>query len=57
MVKAVKPEIMAEIVKGIPVGRIGEPEEIARAVVFLAADDAAFITGETLSINGGQYMD
>lgn len=57
MVKAVKPEIMAEIVKGIPVGRIGEPEEVARAVVFLAADDAAFITGETLSVNGGQYME
>lgn len=57
MVKAVKPEIMAEIVKQIPVGRIGEPEEIARAVVFLADDHAAFITGETISINGGQYMD
>lgn len=57
MVQAVKPEIMAEIVKQIPVGRIGNPEEIARAVVFLAADDAAFITGETLSINGGQYME
>ncbi len=57
MVKAVKPEIMTEIVKGIPVGRIGEPEEIARAVVFLADDHAAFITGETISINGGQYMD
>lgn len=57
MVKAVKPEIMVEIVKGIPVGRIGEPEEIARAVIFLAADDAAFITGETISINGGQYME
>jgi acetoacetyl-CoA reductase len=57
MVKAVKPEIMVEIVKQIPVGRIGEPEEIARAVLFLAADEAAFITGETLSINGGQYMD
>ncbi len=57
MVKAVKPEIMAEIVKGIPVGRIGEPEEVARAVVFLADDHAAFITGETLSVNGGQYME
>lgn len=57
MVQAVKPEILAEIVKQIPVGRIGNPEEIARAVVFLAADDAAFITGETLSINGGQHME
>src|SRR4029078_11668809 len=39
-----------------PVNRLGEPEEIARAVVFLAADDAGAITGSTLSINGGQYM-
>jgi acetoacetyl-CoA reductase len=38
------------------VGRLGEPEEIARAVVFLAADEAGFITGSTLSANGGQYM-
>jgi acetoacetyl-CoA reductase len=40
----------------IPVGRLGEPDEIARAVVFLASDDAGYITGSTLSINGGQYM-
>ena len=40
----------------IPVGRLGEPEEIARCVVFLASDDAGFITGSTLSANGGQYM-
>jgi acetoacetyl-CoA reductase len=40
----------------IPVGRLGEPEEIARAVLFLAADNAGFITGSTLSANGGQYM-
>ncbi len=40
----------------IPVGRLGEPEEIARAVVFLASDDAGFITGSTISANGGQYM-
>ena len=50
-------DIMKQIVAGIPVGRLGEPEEIARAVVFLAADEAAFITGETISINGGQYME
>jgi acetoacetyl-CoA reductase len=40
----------------IPVTRLGEPEEIARVVVFLAADDAGFITGSTLSVNGGQYQ-
>ena len=40
----------------IPVGRLGEPEEIARCVVFLASDDAGFITGSTLSANGGQVM-
>lgn len=57
MVKAIKEDIMKQIVAGIPVGRLGEPEEIARAVVFLAADEAAFITGETLSVNGGQYME
>jgi acetoacetyl-CoA reductase len=39
-----------------PVGRLGEPDEIARAVVFLVADDAGAITGSTLTINGGQYM-
>ena len=44
------------ILPQIPVGRLGEPEEIARAVVFLASDDAGFITGSTLSANGGQYM-
>jgi acetoacetyl-CoA reductase len=57
MVKSIKEEIMKKIVEGIPVGRLGEPEEVARAVVFLAADDAAFITGETLSVNGGQHME
>jgi acetoacetyl-CoA reductase len=57
MVKAVREDIMKQIVAQIPVGRIGEPEEIARAVVFLAADEASFITGETLSINGGQFME
>jgi NAD(P)-dependent dehydrogenase (short-subunit alcohol dehydrogenase family) len=40
----------------IPVGRLGEPEDIARCVVFLASDDAGFITGSTLTANGGQYL-
>jgi acetoacetyl-CoA reductase len=57
MVKAVPEKVMNErILPFIPVGRVGEPEEIARAVAFLASDDAGFITGTTLSINGGQYM-
>jgi acetoacetyl-CoA reductase len=57
MLDAVAPEMMAKsILPLIPVGRLGEPGDIARAVVFLAADEASFITGSTLSINGGQYM-
>ncbi len=57
MVKAVDPEILKKnVISHIAVGRLGEPEEIARAVVFLASDDAGFITGSTLTINGGQYM-
>jgi acetoacetyl-CoA reductase len=40
----------------IPLGRLGEPEEVARCVVFLASDDASFITGSTLTANGGQVM-
>ncbi|MAR57274.1 MAG: beta-ketoacyl-ACP reductase [Rickettsiales bacterium] len=57
MVKAVREDILEKIVAGIPVGRLGEPEEIARAVCFLVDDKAGFITGETLSVNGGQYME
>lgn len=57
MVKAVPADVMkTKILPLIPVGRLGEAEEIARAVVFLAGEDAGFITGSTLSINGGQYF-
>ena len=57
MVRAVPEEILnTKIIPQIPVGRLGEPEEIARCVVFLAGEDAGFITGSTLSPNGGQYM-
>lgn len=56
MVRAVPEKVMDAIVGGIPVGRLGEPEEVARCVVFLASDDAGFITGSTISANGGQYM-
>jgi acetoacetyl-CoA reductase len=57
MVKAINPDVVAKnILPLIPVGRLGEPEDIARCVVFIAADDAGFITGATLSANGGQYL-
>ena len=57
MVRAIPEKVLNErIIPQIPVGRLGEPEEIARAVVFLAAEDAGFITGSTLSANGGQFF-
>src|ERR1700753_3481306 len=57
MVQAVPKEVLEKnIIPHIPGNRLGEPEEIARAVVFLASDDAGAITGSTLSINGGQYL-
>lgn len=56
MVMAVPEEILAKIIKGIPVGRLGEASEIGRAVAFLASDEAGFVTGSTMTINGGQYI-
>src|SRR5579875_862493 len=56
MVRAVPPNVLEKIVARIPVGRLGKAEEIARGVLFLVADEAGFITGSTLSINGGQHM-
>jgi acetoacetyl-CoA reductase len=57
MVRAVPKDVLDKnILPLIPTGRLGEPEEIARCVVFLASDDAGFITGSTLAANGGQYM-
>jgi acetoacetyl-CoA reductase len=56
MVAAVPPDVLAKIVARIPVGRLGNADEIARGVLFLVADDAGFITGSTMSINGGQHM-
>ena len=57
MVKAVPQDVMEKsILPQIPIGRLGEPEEIARCVVFLASDQAGLITGSTLSANGGQLM-
>ncbi|RWB32369.1 MAG: acetoacetyl-CoA reductase [Mesorhizobium sp.] len=57
MVRAMDEKVLNErVIPQIPVGRLGEPEEIARCVVFLASDDAGFITGSTISANGGQYI-
>jgi len=56
MVAAVPPNVLEKIVAKIPVGRLGKAQEIARGVLFLVADDAGFITGSTVSINGGQHM-
>jgi acetoacetyl-CoA reductase len=56
MVAAVPEEVLAKIVAKIPVGRLGKAEEIARAVAFLVDENAGFVTGSTLSINGGQHM-
>ncbi len=57
MVRAMPEEVLkTKILPLIPVGRLGEPEDVARCVVFLAGDDAGFITGSTLTANGGQYM-
>jgi acetoacetyl-CoA reductase len=56
MVAAVSAEIRAQIIAGIPVGRLGSPADIARAVAFLTADDAGYITGANLPVNGGYFM-
>ncbi|MGA7979887.1 MAG: acetoacetyl-CoA reductase [Chromatiaceae bacterium] len=56
MVRAVPQHVLEKIIARIPVGRLGKPEDIARTVVFLVADEADFITGSTVSVNGGQHM-
>ena len=56
MVRAVPPQVLEKIVARIPVGRLGQADEIARGALFLVSDEAGFITGSTLSINGGQHM-
>ncbi len=56
MVRAVPANVLEKIIARIPVGRLGKADEIARGVLFLVSDDAGFITGSTLSINGGQHM-
>jgi acetoacetyl-CoA reductase len=56
MVRAVPEKVLEKIIATIPVGRLGQARDIARGVVFLVADDAGFITGSTVDINGGQHM-
>jgi acetoacetyl-CoA reductase len=56
MVRAVPKDVLEKIIARIPVGRLGHAQDISRAVLFLVADDADFITGSTLSVNGGQHM-
>ena len=56
MVSAVPEEVLAKIVAKIPVNRLGKASEIAKGVVFLTGEDSGFVTGSTLSINGGQHM-
>jgi NAD(P)-dependent dehydrogenase (short-subunit alcohol dehydrogenase family) len=56
MVSAMPEEVLAKVVAQIPVGRLGEPEEIARVVEFLADPESGYITGEMYGINGGLYM-
>lgn len=56
MVRKVPEKVLNSIVDGIPVGRLGQPKDIARAVAYLTADDAGFVTGTNMSVNGGQYM-
>jgi 3-oxoacyl-[acyl-carrier protein] reductase len=56
MTSGLAPEVKAEFTKGIPLGRMGAPADIAAAVVFLASDEAAYMTGQVLSVNGGMLM-
>ena len=55
MLFSMKPEVLESIIKDIPIGRLGKPEEIASMVEFLAREDSGFITGANFDINGGQY--
>ena len=56
MTGILKPEVKDAILKSIPIGRIGDPEEVARAVSFFASEKSAYITGQTLAVDGGMTM-
>jgi 3-oxoacyl-[acyl-carrier protein] reductase len=55
MIASIKPEVMAEYEKQIPVGRVGRPEDVANAVLFLASEESSYITGQTLPVTGGWF--
>jgi 3-oxoacyl-[acyl-carrier protein] reductase len=55
MLGVLKPEVVAEYIKQIPVGRVGRPEDVAHAVLFFACEESSFITGQTLPVTGGWY--
>jgi acetoacetyl-CoA reductase len=57
LVDTIPDQVKSDIIARIPVGRLGEPSEIARVVDFLSADDAGFITGANIPVNGGYFMD
>ena len=56
MVKAIRPDVLEKLIAGIPIGRLARPDEIASLVAFLASEDAGYITGANIAINGGMYM-
>ena len=56
MTRVLPDEVKARILAGVPLGRIGQPEDIANAVKFLAGEESAYITGHVLAVNGGMYM-
>jgi acetoacetyl-CoA reductase len=56
MVKSIRKDVLDKIVAGIPMGRLAHPEEIAALIAFLASEEAGYITGANIAINGGMYM-
>jgi acetoacetyl-CoA reductase len=57
MVKAMKPEVLASVVEQIPMGRLAQPDEIAGLIAYLASEEAGYVTGANISINGGLHME